>query len=227
MAIPYVSRKQIAKLDQLMVRHFKIPIIMMMEHAGYRMAEFVRKTFPKKRRVLICCGKGNNGGDGIAAARHLLNFGYQPTLFLITNQLKHEPKMHLRIVKTLNIPLITSLKQLQRELNKTDIVYDCLIGYNLKGVPRGKFTNAITSINNVKKPIIACDVPSGVDTDKGITQDSYIRASHILFLSLPKQGCKRLNAKKYVADIGVPKALYPKINVKAGNYFKKQPIVTL
>lgn len=227
MTIPYVNLNQISKLDELMVHHFNIPVVMMMENAGYRMAEFIRKKFPEKKNILICVGKGNNGGDGIAAARHLLNFGYNPKLFLITKQLKNEPKMHLKIAKKLNVPFFSSLQRLKNELKKTDVVYDCLIGYNLKGEPRGNFVKAIELINESKRKIVACDNPSGVDTDKGIIYNIYIKASHILFLSLPKIGCKKIIANKYVADIGVPKKLYPMIKIKEENYFMNDSVIRI
>jgi len=227
MSIPYINHQQIAKLDTLMVSYFKIPVTMMMENAGYRMAEFIRQEFPKKKNILICVGKGNNGGDGIAAARYLLNFGYKPKLFLITTQLKKEPAMYLKVAKILKIPILTSIVQLRKEVKKTDSIYDCLIGYNLKGNPRNKFAEAIETINASKKPVVACDIPSGIDTNKGVAYSPYVHASHILFLSLPKIGCKKLKAKKYVADIGVPADLYPKIGVKKKDYFKKRGIVSL
>jgi len=158
--IPYVTREQIQKLDDLMVEHFHIPVIMMMENAGYRMAEFVRKEFPNKKDILICCGKGNNGGDGIAASRHLLNFGYKPKIFLMTEDIKDIPKMYLNIAKRLNIPIITELEELKKEIYDTEIIYDCLIGYNLSGDVRGKFRDVIKRLNDSKKQIIACDTPS-------------------------------------------------------------------
>ena len=225
--IPYVTHKQIAKLDKLMISYFKVPVVMMMENAGYRMAEFVRSEFSSSKNVLICVGKGNNGGDGISACRHLLNFGFKPKLFLINFNLKKEPLMHLKIAKKLKIPIITSLKELEKEIKKCDLIYDCLIGYNLKGEPYGKFKDVISILNSSGKKVIACDTPSGVDTDKGVICSTYVRASHILFLSLPKLGCRKLNAKKYVADIGVPKALYPMIKVKAKDYFEKKSILKL
>jgi len=227
MSIPYVTHKQIAKLDELMVKHFKISVVMMMENAGYRSAEFFRQEFPKRKKILICVGKGNNGGDGIAAARHLLNFGYKPRIFLIPPQLKKEPATHLKIAKILNIPLFTSITQLKKEVKKTDVIYDCLIGYNLRGNPRGKFAEAIELMNNSKKLIVACDTPSGIDTDKGAIYSPYINASHIVFLSLPKIGCKKLKAKKFVADIGVPADLYPKIGIVKRDYFNKEEIIKL
>ncbi|MBR9690629.1 NAD(P)H-hydrate epimerase [Candidatus Woesearchaeota archaeon] len=225
--IPYVNQKQISKLDKLMVEQFNIPVVIVMESAGYRLAEFARKQFPREKNILICCGKGNNGGDGIAAARHLLNFGYKPKIFLITKDVKNEPKTHLDIARKLKISIITTLKKLENELEKTNIVYDCLIGYNLKGNPKGDFKEAINLINKSKKKIVACDIPSGIDADKGVISENYIKASHILFLSLPKIGCKELKAKKFVADIGVPKALYPKIKIKAKNYFQKKSIIKI
>lgn len=234
MLIPYASRMQIAKLDSLMVRRFRIPVAVMMENAGYRMAEFVRQEFPlqkkgqknakKNRRILICAGKGNNGGDGIAAARHLLNFGYSPSLFLITAQLRGEPKMRLDSAKALGITAFTSLARLAKEIKRADIIYDCLIGYNMSGALKEPFGAVIHLLNNAGKPIIACDLPSGVDADHGALCPVFIKASHILFLSLPKQGCRSFRAKKFVADIGVPKALYPLINIRAENYFGKKTI---
>jgi len=225
MQVPYINHKQISKLDDLMVNYFNIPVVMMMENAGYRMAEFIRKQFPTKKRILLVCGKGNNGGDGIAAARHLLNFGYEPTIFLITKKISKEPLIHLKIAKKLQIPMITTTKELRKEIVKQDIVYDCLIGYNLKGGLKKEFKKVVEIINQIKKPIIACDIPSGIDTDKGAIHKEYINATHILFLSLPKIGCKKIKAKKFVADIGIPKALYAKINVKSQNYFKKETII--
>jgi hydroxyethylthiazole kinase-like uncharacterized protein yjeF len=226
MHIPYVSREQITKLDELMVNHFKIPVVMMMENAGYRMAEFIRKEFASKKKILFCIGKGNNGGDGIAAARHLLNFGFSPTLSLITEELKkNEPKKHLEIAHVLGIPIFTSLERLPKEIEETDVIIDCLIGYNLQGAPRDSFAYAISAMNDSGKPIVACDVPSGVGDEEIF--EPHVNATHILFLSLPKRGCQQLEARKFVCDIGVPAALYPMIQIEKKNYFEHMNIVSL
>ncbi len=225
--IPHITAEQASKLDELMVSHFKVPVVMMMEQAGYRLAEFARLKFSKKKNILVCAGKGNNGGDGLAAARHLKNFGYSPRIFLVTRKLKNEPKMHYEIARKLKIPVFSSLEKLKESLNNIDAVYDCLIGYNLRGAPRGKFDKAIWIINNSKKPVIACDIPSGVDADKGAIYENHIKPAYILSLSLPKKGCKGFLAKNYVADIGVPKGLYPKIGIKARNYFESKAIIKI
>lgn len=225
--IPWVKRAEISKLDKLMVKNYKIPIVMMMELAGYRLAEFMQKEYREIKKVLIIVGKGNNGGDGLSAARHLLNFGFKPKIFLIETELKGEPKMHLDIVRKLKIPIISTLDKLKLEIEGTEVILDCLIGYNLKGEPKGKFKTVIDLINELQKPVVSCDIPSGIDADKGASYKTFIKAESILFLSLPKWGCKNLNSKKFVADIGVPKTLYPKIKVKEKNYFENESIIKL
>lgn len=222
-----VSRKDIAKLDELMIEYFGIPVVMMMELASYRLAELVRLRYPTKKQVLICAGKGNNGGDGIAAARHLLNFGYEPVIFLLSEELKEEPAQHLAIAKKLDIRVVTGFDDLELLLHTVDLVLDCLLGYNVNGVPRGAYAETILKMNESGKPILACDMPSGVDTDEGAIFEPYIRAETILFLSLPKQGCDSLPAEKYVADMGVPAALYPMIGLAEENLFEKESIIRL
>lgn len=224
--IPYVTKEQISKLDDLMVNFYHIPVVMMMENAGYRMAEFLRSNFSGKN-ILICCGKGNNGGNGISAARHLLNFGYKPTIFLASKKISKDASRYLKVAKKLRIPIIYTEKDLKSALKTAAAIYDCLIGYNLEGEPIGKFKTVIKLLNNSNKKIIACDVPSGVDTDKGPIYKVWCKPTYILFLSLPKIGSKKISAKKFVADIGVPLDLYKKIRVKPKNYFEKEQIVPL
>jgi NAD(P)H-hydrate epimerase len=224
MEVPYVNLEQARKLDELMVEHFKVPILSMMENAGYKIAEFFRMVLHTPKKILICIGKGNNGGDGLCAARHLLNFGYDVKIFLISENLDGEPKVHLEICKALGIEFVSDLR---KELENCDVVLDCLIGYNLKGAPNEKFAKIIDLVNKSGKEIVSCDSPSGVDTDRGAIYDTYIKAKYVLFLSLPKQGCKDLAAEKYVADIGVPKELYGMIGVEARNYFKDEELLKI
>lgn len=216
--IPFVGRDQAEKLDQLMASHFNISVDMMMELAGYQIARFVRDNFDSKD-VLICCGKGNNGGDGLAAARHLKNFGFQPKIYLASKDLSMHAQKYLKVAEIQKIPFVERIK-------KHDIVLDCLIGYHLKGNPRHPFHNLIEDVNETET-IVSVDIPSGVDADKGVTYDPYVKATHILFLSLPKRGCSGFPAKMYVADIGVPRQLYSMIDVSADDYFKDESIVSL
>lgn len=226
MQFPYISKEQMSILDQKLVDS-GITVTIMMEDAGRRLAEFARDNFKDKKNVLLACGKGNNGGDGISAARHLQNFGFFPTLYLITEELQNEPLLYLNIAKKCQVPIITQIQELEKQIKETDIIYDCLIGYNLKGEPKDEFKEAIEIINKSKKQVISCDIPSGTDADLGIIHKIYIKADYIIFLSLPKVGSKDIDAQKYVADIGVPQKLYKEINIKQDNYFKEKDIIKI
>lgn len=208
----YATLWQSRELDRLMVEEFGVSIEMMMESAGYRLAEFLRGS----KSVLIICGKGNNGGDGLSAARHLTNFGVETAVYMpqgnrnITFE-KVARKSGVRFVETI-VP------------DKYDVVLDCLIGYGLKGDM--KYTKEVELLENYKGRVVACDMPSGVECDKGVI-GPYIKCTDIVFLSLPKLGAKQLNCNKFVADIGVPIKLYAKIKYPEECYFKEKNIVSL
>lgn len=212
--IPFISREQSTNLDKFMVEH-GVTVEIMMELAGYRIAEFIRDNFSSKD-ILICCGKGNNGGDGLAAARHLKNFDFEPKVF-IADTLNEHAQNYYQIAKNIGIPIV-------KKVGVHKIVLDCLLGYNLKGNPRYPLNNIIEEINE-NNTIISVDLPSGVDVDKGVVYDPYVKATHILALSLPKQGAKDFPAEHFVADIGVFKEIYSMINVSADNYFKERSII--
>ena len=214
----YITKKQSAKLDELMTKRFHISAEMMMEIAGYKIAEFIRDNF-REREILIVVGKGNNAGDGLCTARHLSNFGFSVNIYLTSPELCEKSLKHLRIAKTLGIPFVNTIE-------KHNLVLDCIFGYNLKGKPNEPFNTAIELINKNKK-IISCDIPSGIDSNEGIIHEPYVKATHILFLGMPKIGCKEIKAKKFVADIGVPKKLYPLIELEEKNHFTKKGIIRL
>ncbi len=214
----YITRKQSSRLDDLMPKKFHIKNEMMMELAGYHLAAYIRDNF-KEREILVCVGKGNNGGDGLCAARHLMNFGFDVKIFLATPDLNELSLKHLRIAYSLSIPVLKSIGQHQ-------LILDCLFGYNLKGNPKKPFDSFIEAINQNKK-IIACDIPSGIDADEGPIHETYVNATHIVFMGMPKKGCSQLKAKKAVVDIGVPKKLYPLIEVQEKNYFEKKSVIKL
>ena len=218
--IPYISRSQAAELDRLMVEHFHVPVLVMMELAGYRLAEFIRMVVPDAKDILIVVGKGNNGGDGIAAARHLLNFGYDPSLYLVQKELGSLSGKQLLMAEAAGVPVP---EDLDFGLSQADVVIDCMIGYGLAGEPRGRYRQVIDALNVSGRQIVACDIPTGIDADHGRIYGSCIKASHTLALSLPKKGSKGIG-KIWVADIGVPRALYPMIGVAAEDYFREAQV---
>jgi NAD(P)H-hydrate epimerase len=229
MNIPTISKKDMTKLDQLMVEKYKIGIIQMMELAGFNTAELSRRILKRvsKKHIVILCGKGNNGGDGLCAARYLYNWRAKVTIFLITDDLKAEPLHHLNIIKKTSIPIIKALNQLENKLSTSDLIIDALLGYNINGPPRPRFAKAIELANTSKKPILSVDIPSGM-TPEGLCQNPCINPSYTLALSLPKQGSKTGNfGINYIADMGVLPEVFKDLKIKVPNIFKDDFIVKI
>ena len=155
--IPFITKQQMQKIDDLMIKKYKISVTKMMEYAGYNTAILSKSL--SKGPFLIICGKGNNGGDGLCAARHLHNHGYEVKVFLITKKLKDEPLNQLNILKKLNIVIFTSITALKTEIKNSSLVIDALLGYNIKGNPKEKFKQVIGITKKSNKEILSIDIP--------------------------------------------------------------------
>jgi len=227
---PFISASKMAKIDGLMVNEMNIQILQMMEIAGLDIA-LAAKKISKGKKIVVLCGKGNNGGDGIVCARHLENFGFNCTLIFPFNpsKLKSVPKHQLGIAKKMKIPIINFEKQQSKAneaLKKANLIIDCLIGYNLKGNPKGKFAELIEDANKSKKKILSCDVPSGLDASTGKAFEPCIKANATIALTLPKTGLRKKDGKKFsgkifVGYLTVPNKVLKKAGIKPKNWFSK------
>lgn len=230
MKFPFISAKKMARIDELMVNEMNIQILQMMEIAGLDVALLAKKMC-KGKNIAVLCGKGNNGGDGIVAARHLENFGFNCTLIFPFNpsKLKNVPKHQFGIAKKMKIPIINSSTQRSKAngaIKKANLIIDCLIGYNLKGNPRGEFAELIEEANKSRKKILSCDVPSGLDASTGKAFDPCIKANSTIALTLPKEGLRKKQGKKFsgkifVGYLTVPDNVLKKAGIKPQNWFSK------
>jgi hydroxyethylthiazole kinase-like uncharacterized protein yjeF len=226
--IPFASREQIAELDALLVEKFNIPLDKIMDTAGLRVAEFVREHFRFAHHILVFCGRGNNGGDGIAAARYLQEFGYEPKIILIEGELKPLVVKQLELADEYQIPILT-LEEYREHImiDKYDIVIDSLIGHGLNGPPRGEVEQAILAINEAHLyniPILSIDVPSGMDSDEGPIYEPHTQATHTISMALPRKGLGT-QGEVFVADIGVPQEAYKLIDIPEKEYFSEAKIL--
>jgi hydroxyethylthiazole kinase-like uncharacterized protein yjeF len=165
-----------------------------MENAGKGVAE-VALTFVKKgQKILLLCGKGNNGGDTYVAGRHLIERGFHVEAFAL------EPSTHLCKKKrqefTGKTTYVTSSTDLSFE--GFSLLIDGLFGTGFKGSVEGIAAEIIERANESKVPILAVDIPSGVQGDSGIVEGSVIHATATLFLGMPKSGCFLGDAWNYV-----------------------------
>ena len=135
-------------------------------------------------------------------------------------QVKHQ----LETLKKMNIKPQKAFKA-----KKNDIIIDALVGYSLKGPPRGRIKELINAINFMKKSkikVFSLDIPSGIDPNKGIIHKTYVDADYTLTLAIPKKGLKKLN-KVFLANIGIPNKVYSDLKIKIPNYFKDRDILII
>jgi NAD(P)H-hydrate epimerase len=221
-----------AEVDRLMSEEWGITLIQMMENAGRNLAELARRMLDGElsgRRVTVLCGKGNNGGGGMVAARHLSNRGASVSVKLMGDPagLKEIPAHQWDILQ------VMALTQADDpDLARADLILDAMIGYGLSGDPRGVVAEWIRRANAAGGPILALDAPSGLDTTSGTAGNPCVRATATLTLALPKTGlltpaARPLVGKLLLADISVPPGLYRRLGLEVGPIFAEDSILEL
>lgn len=226
--IPHITRDQIAELETLLVEQFSTPLSELMKLSGLRLAEFIRDEFPQAHNVLLFCGRGHNGGDGLCAAQFLVEYDFTPTIVLLSGELSELTKYQLECVDAEKVKVI-DLEEYNEKvmIEKYDLIVDCLVGFGISSPPRGELESAILAINEANEyniPILACDIPSGMDCDEGPIFEPHVIASHILSFGFPKKGIVA-QGPVWVADISLPKEALKLVDMPQENYFEKEPIV--
>jgi len=216
----YATAKEMERLDEIAVQ-YGLEIQQMMELAGWHMVSLLQELhIDQNSKIVVVCGKGNKGGDGLSAARHLANYGYSVSVILISEDIKTDSLHHLQLLKKMKIPIAIYREDraaFEDIMSYSDLVIDALLGYHLEGAPRDDFADVIEHINTVQKQVIAYDIPSGVDATSGECLKPCIQAQATLSLALPKK-CFQTDEGKvhsgdiYLADIGIPHFLYDQIS---------------
>jgi NAD(P)H-hydrate epimerase len=217
-----LTRQQVRELDRRAIDEFGVPGIVLMENAGRGVAEVIRQlALPGP--VVICCGKGNNAGDGLVIARHLENRGYEVRVLLWAepDKLPPDAATNYRIVQAAGIPLEVlgpddSLAPLEAAIGAAGTLVDALLGTGATGEPRPPLDAVIELMNGSGRPIVAIDLPSGLDCDTGEVGASTIRAAHTCTFVATKPGLVKPSVASYVGqlqviDIGAPRKLLKNI----------------
>jgi NAD(P)H-hydrate epimerase len=202
-----LSREQVRQIDRLAVEQFKIPGIVLMENAARAAADVaVEMIAGKKGPVLLLCGGGNNGGDGLAIARHLHNRGFDVNISLTIDPAKYtlEALANWQIVQAMKLPVIPFKEDLRPAL-----IVDAIFGTGLTQTPRDPFPEIVAAVERMNVPVLAVDVPSGLDCDTGKPLGTCIRARRTITFVAEKIGFIQPDAKQFlgqvtVGDIGCP-----------------------
>ncbi|MBI4351771.1 MAG: NAD(P)H-hydrate epimerase [Elusimicrobia bacterium] len=223
---PVVTAEKMKYLDSKASLEYGIPSLTLMENAGRAVAEaalqFAAAELGKKPaglKAAVCCGKGNNGGDGLVAARYLLQAGAGVKVFILPPKETGygEPVVkNLEAAKAAGLPVAMTRKEeldaLAAEFSAADLLLDCLLGVSAVGKPTGPVHRVIQLMNKSGKPIIAVDIPSGLSPDTGHHSGVFIMAKLTLTLGFAKTGLMAAHAQKNtgairVLPIGYPQAL--------------------
>jgi NAD(P)H-hydrate epimerase len=231
--LPALTTEQMIEVDRLMIEEWGITLLQMMENAGRNFAELARRQLGgsvKGAKVTVLCGNGNNGGGGMTAARHLHNWGAHVQVLLVGNEakLKEIPAHQWQILKKMGIT------HSRMDVSEAELILDAMLGYGVKGDPRPPLTVWIQRANESRRPILALDAPSGLDTTTGIPGSPCIQAASTLTLALPKKGLLAPTARPfigdlYLADISVPPELYaaPSLGLQVVPPFNNETLVKL
>jgi NAD(P)H-hydrate epimerase len=213
----YLSCAQVREIDRRAVAEYGMSLLVLMENAGRGAAETLL-SLGVHGPVVICCGKGNNGGDGLVIARHLQNarIDVKVLLFAEADDLSPDAAANWKIAQRAGIASEVwpepEEARLSAELGRAEWNVDALVGTGLQGPLRSPLERVIAVLNASPAPIFAVDIPSGLDGDTGEPLGVAIRARHTATFVAPKKGFANPSAaawvgKLHVVDIGVPLAL--------------------
>ena len=217
-ATPYYSREEVREIDRWAIDEIGIPGIVLMENAGRGCVELLRDA-GVQGFVVICCGRGNNGGDGYVIARHLENAGLdvQVLLFADSTTVTGDAATNLHILRASGTPLrefggIPGEDDLNGLLQSADWIIDALLGTGTKGEIREPYAGVIEAINRIQAQVFAVDLPSGLDCDRGVPLGPCIRADLTGTFVGWKRGFANPDAVRYTGvvhtvDIGIPRHL--------------------
>jgi len=213
-----LSRQEVRNVDRRAIEEYGLPGIVLMENAGRGAAELLLQC-GIKGRVVICAGRGNNGGDGFVIARHLDIRGIEVRVLLFGDPatLSGDAAINYRVLSAAGLAgrVFSNTpppEELAEELAPADWIVDALLGTGTQGTLREPYPLIIDAINAADRRVLAVDLPSGLDCDSGRPIGPCVRAEQTATFVARKSGFEEPTARDYlgevhVIDIGVPRQL--------------------
>ncbi|KAE9306307.1 hypothetical protein PF008_g21500 [Phytophthora fragariae] len=231
----YLTQREAQRLDeQLMSSVYGFSIDQLMELAGLSVAAAVGKQFPSAavastsnaagggyNRVLVVAGPGNNGGDALVAARHLVYFGYSPSILYPKRSAKPLFEGLVAQCEQLKIPFIERIQDASAVDAAYDLILDGIFGFSFSGSIRPPFDHVVGTLQKCQTPIVSIDIPSGWHVEKGNEDGVGLEPQMLVSLSAPKLCAKHFTGPGKVHYVGgrfVPKSLAEEFNLKLPEY---------
>ncbi|MFA5090487.1 MAG: NAD(P)H-hydrate epimerase [Candidatus Omnitrophota bacterium] len=192
-----------------------IPILVLMENAGNALSQEALRALPAGKPVAVFCGKGNNGGDGFVAARHLISSGIKTDIFLAgtIGDVKNEARVNLDILSRIGHKAVEvgehNLCRINKKASGYGFIIDALLGVGISGEVKGIYKELIGIINASKSYILSVDIPSGLDAGSGRVLGSCVKADKTVTFLAKKRGMVIRSGPQYcgriiVRGLGLP-----------------------
>ena len=222
-----LSRQEVRDLDRCATETLGVPGVVLMENAGRNAADAVAAFLGgcEGRNVAIVAGSGNNGGDGFVIARHLAMRGASVVTFLVAppDKVVGDARTNLDILRNLGHDVRRTtgadVARLAAELRPFDLVVDAVGGTGVRGALRDDMAAAVEQINAAARPVVAVDIPTGLDCDTGRAEGAAVRAAMTVTMLARKKGFDSPQAAQFtgevrVVDIGIPAEIVRRIAVR-------------
>lgn len=230
--VKFLNQDEAINIDVELFNEYKYSVDQLMELAGLSCAVAITKCFPLdqcgSRSTLICCGPGNNGGDGLVCARHLKLFYYNPVVYYPkqTNKELYHNLTHQ--CKSMNIPILQSLPEPGNFENEYGLIVDALFGFSFKPPIRSDFLPVIDLLKSTSLPIASVDIPSGWNVETGEPEEGGIKPELLISLTAPKKCAQSFKGKHhYLGGRFVPPLLAEKYQLNLPKYPGTDCVVSL
>ncbi len=222
-----VTAAEMRDLDRRTIEEVGVPSLVLMENAGRTTYQILRREFPAlSGPVAVVAGRGNNGGDGFVVARYLANDGVPVTVWLLAEkgQVQGDARVNLDILDRMGVEVSEILTEEDLggalpHLSRVELIVDALLGTGLNSPVRGLMAALIGHLNQLRLPILAVDIPSGLSADTGEPLGGAVKADVTVTYGFPKLGQVLPPGRDYVGrlwqvDISIPPALAENIKVE-------------
>ncbi|KAH8701795.1 AI-BP family protein [Talaromyces proteolyticus] len=220
MSLKAISSKDAAALDKDLMDVGGFSLDQLMELAGLSVSQAVYRFHPlsKGKRVLVVCGPGNNGGDGLVAARHLAHYGYTPSIYY-PKQGKNELYARLKTqLENLSVPFVADFTA---AVDSTDLIIDAIFGFSFQKPLREPFPSIISQLEETKVPVLSVDTPSSWDIQEGPPKEGpgvKFMPGALISLTAPKPCVKWYKGRHFVGGRFLTKSIADKYDLDVPEY---------
>lgn len=216
--VKYVTLSEMKHIDEELFTKYKYSVEQLMELSGLSCAMAIAKSYPVKdfgyKQILVICGPGNNGGDGLVCARHLKFFGYRPVIYY--HKKKPSKPIYCKLMyqcELICVPVLDSLPRKRELACNYKLIVDALFGFGFKPPVKREFCAPVTLMKNAEIPIVSIDVPTGWSVDGGKSEEP-LEPQMLVSVAVPKLCSKEFSGQyHYLGGRFVPSKLAEKFKL--------------